>query len=385
MPYDIFISYASADRAWAKRLNDDLTARRVKCFLDQERLVKGEKWEPQLQASLQDSRHFVVLWSNQARGSDWVQAEVQLFKRMTDTPDAGSGRKLYAINLESSNATLAAYQVYIDAGIQADYQAFQAPNGRLLASAEKAWDKIVGQIAAANPALLVPVAVLAMTTDILDQQPPVTPDLDQLKGRPLDEFLGRLGLGTVADLRTRYQSSPFEWHPFGTPETIRTLLDALLWDPATGINLKLKKLNQPPVEWSELDVLAPSDDQIDEAYAPLLAGPCVVIVDPISLFSYPIYQRYMALGPVFANPLASILFLTPCIGPPPLDFLRRCLKAQGRHTLEWFHDPIPYSDAHANCGVNVADRWEIRRLVLASLGRKVTPQTPTNAAPILSP
>src|SRR5262245_9159171 len=103
MAYDIFISYSSLDRPWAKKLEKDLQERGVKVFFDQTRLTKGERWEPQLVTQLLNSRHFVVLWSDNARASDWVLQELYYFKRMIDPKGDGQqlpGHLLYAINLQ---------------------------------------------------------------------------------------------------------------------------------------------------------------------------------------------------------------------------------------------------------------------------------------------
>src|ERR1035438_9302571 len=107
MTYDIFISYSSLDRAWAKKLAADLTGLKVKCFVDEDRLTKGGKWEPQLVTSLTNSRHFVVLWSQNAHNSDWVTEELSRFKIGIDPKSEGQplpGRLLYAINLEGQRS-----------------------------------------------------------------------------------------------------------------------------------------------------------------------------------------------------------------------------------------------------------------------------------------
>jgi hypothetical protein len=202
MRYDIFISYSSPDRAWAKKLEADLRERDVNCFFDQTRLKKGAKWEPQLVTGLQDSRHFVVLWSENARNSTWVNEELVRFKASIDPKGAGQplpGRLLYSINLEGENATLAAYQGYVDKEIQAAYkQLVGTTEIRLKDPALQAWDALVAEIAAAaksnDPAIYVPVAVLALTASIFNGNPPRTPEFDFLQECGVDDFLLRLVL-----------------------------------------------------------------------------------------------------------------------------------------------------------------------------------------------
>lgn len=393
MDYDVFISYDSLDRPWAKKLEADLEKRGVRCFFDQSRLVKGKKWEPQLLGDLVNSRHFVVLWSDNARQSDWVQSELQSFKSSIDPKGEGQpkpGHLLYAINLQGQNATLAAYQGYDDKGFQEAYDQFvktQADPGKLDARVQQAWDIMVAEIAAAakadNPAIPVPVAVLALTTEILKEEPPRKPQFDFVHEQGVDDFLSSLGVEKMSDLSGRYGASPFLWHPFGSPETVEDLLANLLADPQTGINGKLAELKQPPVRWVPLDVVTPPINQLKQVAQPLVSGPCLVIVDPVSLFSYPIWHRYVKLAPCFSNPQAAIIFLTPFGSNKPLLFLRQCLTEQGRPNLDWFHDPIPFNPGYANCGINIADKWDIRRLVLASLGRQPSSRAPSGGESFL--
>lgn len=248
MAYHIFISYSSPDRAWAKKLEGDLRGRGVNCFLDQLRLNKGEKWEPQLVSQLLDSRHFVVLWSENARKSDWVSEELVRFKINIDPTGQGQptpGHLLYAVNLQGQNATLAAYQSYSDEAISKAYiRIGSASNIDLDAAAQRSWDTWVAEIAAAvqsdNPGLLVPVAVLAHTSATFLAAPPMKPEFDFVQESDLDGFLQHLGVEKLAALSGRYGASPFDWHPFGTAETVQSLLDNLLSDPAEGINLPFR-------------------------------------------------------------------------------------------------------------------------------------------------
>jgi hypothetical protein len=393
MQYDIFISYSSHDRAWARKLEADLTRLQVKCFFDQERLVKGETWEPRLINDLVNSRHFLVLWSEKARASDWVSQELYRFKATIDPKGEGQprpGHLLYAVNLEGQNATLGLYQGYVDTAIQGLYKQFLATANQsgtppqtitLPVPSQQVWDLWVAEIAAASradtPATQMPVAVLALTTTVLQAAPPVIPEFDFVAETEMDAFLRNLGVGELAQLNARYGDTPFDWHPTGSQESVQQLLTELLSDTQSGINLKLAALRQPPVQWRFLDVVTPPLNRLIQAAQPLLSGPCLVIIDPVSLFSYRIWERYVKLAPCFSNPQAAIVFLTPFGSNPPLLYLRKCLNEQGKPNLEWFHDPIPFNPAYANCGINIADRWDIRRLVLASLGRQPSTQQPS--------
>ena len=74
--YHIFISYASEDSAWAKRLKKSLIGAGLTVFLDKDELKPGILWEAQLKEGMKQSQHLIVLWSNHAANrSSWVAKE----------------------------------------------------------------------------------------------------------------------------------------------------------------------------------------------------------------------------------------------------------------------------------------------------------------------
>ena len=71
---DIFISYHSADRPRAEALRRWFEECDWSVWIDRE-IGIGEGWEQRLQKELEAARLVVVLWSAQARRSEWVQRE----------------------------------------------------------------------------------------------------------------------------------------------------------------------------------------------------------------------------------------------------------------------------------------------------------------------
>jgi hypothetical protein len=74
--YDAFISYSRSDLPAVRDLMRKLDERRLRVFLDLERLRLGRDWPPQLGGAVQGSRMMVLCWSEQAATSDWVKAEI---------------------------------------------------------------------------------------------------------------------------------------------------------------------------------------------------------------------------------------------------------------------------------------------------------------------
>lgn len=110
--YDVFLSYSRADAPWAERLEADLQRLGFRVFFDQTRVTAGESWERELALSLKRSRNLVVIWSDNARGSDWVTRELWTFDanryQSGETPDPE--RRLILMTLLGQNAALSSVQ-----------------------------------------------------------------------------------------------------------------------------------------------------------------------------------------------------------------------------------------------------------------------------------
>jgi hypothetical protein len=385
--YDLFISYSSADRAWAKVLHDELTQRKVRCFLDDERLTKGEKWLPQLLGSLQASRHFVVLWSDRAKASDWVQKELERYQVAID-PDAKGNhapdRLLYAVNLQGKNATLGDFQGFDLAPLQSAYKGDRDsfPVGE---AERRAWAAMVEEIAAAarsdRVAREIPVAVLALDQATFADERFKRPQFDFLPAGTLDDLLAKLGVGSLADVGTRYGDTALDWKPYGKSQSVVDLFEDLRSDSRFGINAKLGQLKVAPVKWRYVDLLKLPENKLEDEASALSTESCIFVVDPLSfLFNATIWKRYFLLAAFFSSPAAAVVLPAPFPTSDTQSLLRECIAQQGRPHLTWFHEPIPFRAAHAACGIDVADRLDLRRLVLGSLARHSSA-----ADPILHP
>src|SRR5262245_26845055 len=108
MVYDVFISYSRKDVDWASRLERDLKKRGISVFRDEERLRAGEKWDQQLQDAIADSMHLVVLWSPNARESDWVEEERIHFE--ADRKGSTERRQTVFVNLQGKYKAVGAFE-----------------------------------------------------------------------------------------------------------------------------------------------------------------------------------------------------------------------------------------------------------------------------------
>ncbi len=71
---DIFISYASADRDWARKLADVLTEHGWSVWWDRV-IPAGKQFDEVIEQALDSSKCVVVLWSPTSVGSTWVKTE----------------------------------------------------------------------------------------------------------------------------------------------------------------------------------------------------------------------------------------------------------------------------------------------------------------------
>ena len=73
---DVFISHSRADRVWAERISEALRDVGISSWRDTSSGA-GERFNPSIDGQLKASRCVVVIWSEAACDSPWVQAEAQ--------------------------------------------------------------------------------------------------------------------------------------------------------------------------------------------------------------------------------------------------------------------------------------------------------------------
>ncbi len=76
----VFISYASEDEAYAKRLHDDLKKQRLEPWLDKTRLEGGDRWDKTIKQSIDQADFVVVLLSKalERKLVSYVNKEIEL-------------------------------------------------------------------------------------------------------------------------------------------------------------------------------------------------------------------------------------------------------------------------------------------------------------------
>lgn len=363
--YDVFLSYSRADAAWAEKLEADLALRGVRVFLDKKRLEAGDAWERQLAVSLNQSRNLVVLWSDNARASDWVTRELYTFdatRHPGGQPTPDPERRLVVVNLVGENAALSSTQ-------RIDDLRDAVAGGAGAATVDGAlWSRVVQKVEtalnASDPRTPVPLAIFAMTTKELEE---VSPATDPGNGKVFEEVVRELGFtlgGGAPDLMSRYGAARGEWRPFGGEKTIDEILETIIGK----IN---GEVGPPGYRWQPVDLVAGSEEEAERAVRAFCSGPAALVVDPLSLYCAPLRYRYQLLEECEKNEHALVAAFTSFAPPTSMVALRELTRRLARPLINsYYRPPIP-RHPHPLVAVNVSDGPEMDRLVRSCLGRFV--------------
>lgn len=382
--YDVFLSYSSQDELWATGLFDELKAQRpaLRVFQDRQGMIAGEPWEPQVRAALRDSKHLLVLWSQQAKASNWVTREVTIHEQSVNPGDPAPrayDRLTMIVLLEDDKTafeSLHMNRMLSDAGEYAKGFA-----GRDQALWGRCVTKVLSDIDSASPSRPIRLAVLAMTdTELaaLDaKRQPTFVSVD------FATMLDRLSLKDHAALQALnlYGKTRADWKPFGKADSIETILQKV----AAQFN---QQANLRPIRWEPVG----PDFWGNNASAAIREGkklvtqdPSVVVVDPLSLYHPAVQGRLGILEACrcFKHPECLILVLSPFPMPDPVVLLRDELWNLGTPQLTTYNgDPVVDIEAPfaGFFFLNMGDDLEIRRLLRLSLGTTPVPVAKPGAA-----
>lgn len=376
--YHAFLSYSNFDREWAKQVHSDLAAAGLRVFIDQRDLEAGKVWPDELVNAIRDSQHLIVLWTNHAKSSAWVNKEMATFDTdagATERAQQSMDRRMLCVLLEGQPDAYATLQAIPDLRALNAYQAGLAWFNQAM---NEAWTRVVHELVRilrrTRPSITIPVAVVAMK----DSEVAALTGGETISGRAaqLNAVLATLGLNGVATIAGWYGPRRTDWRPFGGPGEVSTLLNQLLGT-----------MNQLPTglafDWEEVDFLSPPFAQAREAVAALERPISLVLVDPLSLYSSSIALNFNLLDRCFRRAGTLVLALPPFALATANATLRRLVEVAGAPLFDvYYQPPVPYQD-HATCGVNVADSEDLRRMLRLRIGHYVRTQTPAPANPIL--
>jgi hypothetical protein len=360
MTYDIFISYASEDAAWAARLEQDLKDAGRTVFRDVTRLQVGRRFESQLTAALDQSQHFVVIWSSSANASNWVQREMGRFDNLAGET---SRRRFICLNLEGRNEAYTPYQ-HIEVRSGPDIAALDVNEWRTALSA------IRTAIDADDDVEPIETVVLAIRENEADPAQP-----GGFSPQNFADIEHDFGL-TQAQVRERYQGTSLDWHPYGGPRTVRALLDELVDSVNNEVAAALPEARFVcrPVgddEWWTITPQGRMESRMTEVASRLArAKLSLVVIDALSLQVNYIYRRAIALREYLKSSNSTWIFVPPLPSEPTMLRYRELVRTWSEPLLNaYFKPPVPRRDPRTpQFGVFCGDGFEMQRLMLGAVG-----------------
>lgn len=372
--YDVFISYSSQDRPWAKQLADDLTARNFRVFFDRTNLEVGEQWEQQLEESLVISQHLIVLWSKNAFDSRWVDRERTYFhaRARPTTQDAATPVRKEIVIILDETALIARNTLqtipylkeassYVNGFDQRDVNVWQS-----------VVSKVEETIRNKSDGLPILVAVLATTREALEA---IDFDRSYPGLQTMNDVIKNLGIGSKDELLEYYGETRDDWRPFGDKANIWTVLKGLneiLARPGNKFQVDWVPIGNDL--WSTTDITAAKREA-----GRLINELSLVIIDPISLVDDTVLGALDRIRGSFTNAQSAVMVLTPFKIPQPNASIRNIVEWRANSFYSLFYEPaVPPPAPFANFGVNIGDAVDMSRLVLMSLGQYVGAQKTGN-------
>jgi uncharacterized protein YjbI with pentapeptide repeats len=132
--YSCFISYSSADKAFAIRLHDALQSNGIRCWLDEKQLLPGDDISRELERGIHVYDKFLLCASENSLTSWWVEGEIQtcLEKEQKLQKERGkSVLKVIPLNLDGYMFTdqwdLGVFAKKITSRVAADFRGWDKP------------------------------------------------------------------------------------------------------------------------------------------------------------------------------------------------------------------------------------------------------------------
>lgn len=352
MKYDVFISYASADRPWADRLHAELNAVTIDAFQDNEDLHVGDGWEKQIDQALDESRHLVCLWSAHSARSQWVQREIARLLAMRDLTGR-TDRKLLIVQLDDTPNAYGSLQQVIVPALKQAYRDSKLP---LEPAAWKQVIERIGEVVKLDPnAITIPVALFTLTAQ----------ELGALGSQERADAAKAVGL-SEADLSQRYQARRIDWKPFGGDKTFADLLDEVKGQLDKALKPRWVRWRPPDDKFLQAD-----GNALAKEFAAAMCAEDIgaIVIDPVALSSGLVLGRLGSFLDCLKHEGIAVIALPPRPASEETRRFRDWLADRASALLQQhFEPPVQPSALRAHIGVGLDDTTEILRLLRASVG-----------------
>jgi hypothetical protein len=355
--YDVFVSYSRNDRDWADQVYRSFDAGQS-IFFDYESLRAGDDWEAKIESALEDSQSLVLLWSDQAKNSDWVTRELWSFVN-TAKPKQNPNRRIILVNLQGMNDATKGYQQISRPELQ---RAYDQRTGAKDADWRQARFEIRDGLTLKKP-VSVPVVTLTLMLAEFNNLPPgqrarIQQDLD------------------LSDpvLKDRYGATRQEWKPYVGAQPISKILDGIRDSVNLALTAHRIAWREPPdCFWADIED-ARNFVKSDFHTADL----SLLIVDPVAVYNIDAFQRLLLFEDSLTSDRRVIVTLPPFEAPQHLRQLRAMLANRASPYFDDYLQPAvpPRRRLSAQCAWNITDGEDVKRHILAAaayLGATIMP------------
>lgn len=370
--YDVFISYKSQQETWAKRLAETLRSLGWRVWRDHDAgngIRVSEVWSEEIRNGIRASRSMIVLWSNliATDATTVVLHEINEMKALLQNDETGQ-RRFVPVNLDGTALNnfepLRGYQA--DVSLQSLYQQY-GDDGAYSVSAVEWFGALKTLIEALGirDVMEVRFVVAAMTRAQAQQlyDEPATYCISQDAFLLMCEMMQKTAPFAVE----RYGNSPNDWKPFpqlNPTLTIRDIIDAYDDDKREESRARNEHAKWILVSYSD-EIVAPSYQVRQSARASINSGPCLVIIDPVSLMHRDVFNFIITNASLHNHPDSFVIGVAPFVALMHNDLYDTTLQIDDalQQYIETAYDRFrrPFVPSNRTCVMNIEHEFQFMR------------------------
>ncbi len=296
--YDVFISYKSEEESWAKRIAETLRQFGLRVWRDHDAgdgIRAGEKWSDSIRNGIRASKVMIVLWSKLARDNyaqSVIQEEIEEMDRLVKNDSTGR-RRIVPILLDdaaiANHPKLGSYQG--DLSFQDSYNAHRAGGAAKVKAIDwygmiKALIETLGIEDVTEIRFVVAAMSRKQAEELRDDPQKFAKD-----GNILNLMCQMMQVTSSQFDVTRYGDTPNDWQPLPQMPnvSINDIVNAYSENKRNDALSRKEYVKWIVVSYSD-QVLSKNPQERQGALQVIQKGPCLVIVDPLSLIHKDVYD-----------------------------------------------------------------------------------------------
>jgi hypothetical protein len=382
--YDVFISYKSEEESWAKRIAESLRGFGLKVWRDHDAgdgIRVSEKWSNSIENGIRSSKMMIVLWSKQVQdnyATSVVQEEIEQMNTLIKNDQTGQ-RKFITVLLDGTSVDnhpkLGLYQA--DVSFKDLYGQYGAKGAAQISPIEwygtiKSLVEALGITDVVEIRFVVAAMNRTQAEELRDKPAEFAKDLKMLK--LMCEMMQRTS--SSFDVM-RYGDSSDDWQPY--PQ----LVDFSIKDI---INLYDEQKREDAISRKQFAkwILVSYSDKLlskvyadrSEALAAIQKGPCLVIVDPLSLMHKEVFDYVITYASLHNQQEAFFIGVSPFFARRHKELLT-CVDDLDNQFRTNLLGPIydlfekPFIKDERACVLSVEHEWQFFRWLQVAADRIV--------------